>query len=39
MTSAEGRPEFSVVAPVRNESANVEALIQEISQALGGRAF
>jgi glycosyltransferase involved in cell wall biosynthesis len=39
MTSAEGRPEFSVVAPVRNEAANVEALIQEISQALGGRAF
>lgn len=39
MTSAEGRPEFSVVAPVRNEAANVETLIQEISQALGGRAF
>jgi glycosyltransferase involved in cell wall biosynthesis len=39
MTSAEGRPEFSVVAPVRNEAANVETLIQEISQALAGRAF
>ncbi len=39
MTSIEGRPEFSVVSPVRNEADNVDALVQEISQALAGRAF
>jgi glycosyltransferase involved in cell wall biosynthesis len=39
MASAEGRPEFSVVSPVRNEAENVEGLAREISQALGGRAF
>ena len=39
MASAEGRPEFSVVSPVRNEAENVEALAREISQALDGRAF
>jgi dolichol-phosphate mannosyltransferase len=35
----EGRPEFSVVSPVRNEADNVEALVREIDQALAGRAF
>ena len=39
MASAEGRPEFSVVSPVRNEAENVESLVREISQALAGRAF
>lgn len=39
MASAEGRPEFSVVSPVRNEAENVEALVREISRALEGRAF
>lgn len=39
MASAEGRPEFSVVSPVRNEAENVEQLVREIAQALGGRAF
>lgn len=39
MASAEGRPEFSVVSPVRNEAENVEQLVREISQSLGGRAF
>ena len=39
MASAEGRPEFSVVSPVRNEAENVEQLVREISQALGARAF
>lgn len=34
-----GRPEFSVVSPVRNEADNVEALVNEISEALAGRAF
>jgi glycosyltransferase involved in cell wall biosynthesis len=35
----EGRPEFSVVVPVRNEAGNVEALVQEIAEALSGRAY
>jgi glycosyltransferase involved in cell wall biosynthesis len=39
MASAEGRPEFSVVSPVRNEAENVESLVREIAQALAGRAF
>lgn len=39
MASTEGRPEFSVVSPVRNEAENVEGLVREISQALAGRAF
>jgi dolichol-phosphate mannosyltransferase len=39
MASVEGRPEFSVISPVRNEADNVEALAREISQALAGRAF
>lgn len=34
-----GRPEFSVVVPVHNESDNVEALAQEIAAALEGRAY
>lgn len=34
-----GRPEFSVVSPVRNEAENVEALVREILSALDGRAF
>ena len=29
MASTEGRPEFSVVSPVRNEAENVEALVRE----------
>ena len=39
MASVEGRPEFSVVSPVRNEADNVETLVREISEALAGRAF
>ena len=39
MASVEGRPEFSVVSPVRNEAENVETLVREISEALAGRAF
>ncbi len=40
MTNAiEGRPEFSVVSPVRNEADNVEALAREIAEALSGRAY
>jgi dolichol-phosphate mannosyltransferase len=35
----EGRPEFSVVAPVRNEADNVETLVKEIAEALSGRAY
>jgi len=35
----EGRPEFSVVAPVRNEADNVEGLVQEIAETLSGRAY
>jgi dolichol-phosphate mannosyltransferase len=35
----EGRPEFSVVAPVRNEADNVEALAKEVAQTLAGRAY
>lgn len=34
-----GRPEFSVVVPVHNESDNVAALAQEIAAALEGRAY
>ncbi len=34
-----GRPEFSVVAPVHNESENVEDLAREIAAALNGRAY
>ena len=39
MAAAEGRPEFSVVLPVRNEADNVEALVREIVAAVSGRAF
>ncbi|MEQ1781404.1 MAG: glycosyltransferase family 2 protein [Hyphomonadaceae bacterium] len=39
MTAGEGRPEFSVVSPVRNEAENVDALVREIATALSGRAF
>ena len=39
MAGAEGRPEFSVVLPVRNEADNVEALVREIVAAVSGRAF
>ena len=39
MTAGEGRPEFSVVSPVRNEAENVDALVREIAAALSGRAF
>ena len=35
----EGRPEFSVVAPVRNEADNVEGLVREIAETLSGRAY
>lgn len=35
----EGRPEFSVVAPVRNEADNVEGLVREIAEILSGRAY
>ncbi len=38
-SGAIGRPEFSVVVPVHNESENVEALVQEIADALDGRAY
>jgi len=37
--AALGRPEFSVVVPVHNESENVEALANEIAQRLSGRAY
>lgn len=37
--AAIGRPEVSVVAPVRNESENVAALAAEIAAALAGRAY
>lgn len=37
--AAQGRPEFSVVSPVRNEAGNVETLVREIADALAGRAF
>jgi dolichol-phosphate mannosyltransferase len=36
---SEGRPEFSVVAPVRNEADNVEGLAKEIAETLAGRAY
>jgi dolichol-phosphate mannosyltransferase len=36
---AQGRPEFSVVAPVHNEAENVEALANEIAACLAGRAY
>jgi glycosyltransferase involved in cell wall biosynthesis len=39
MAGHAGRPEFSVVLPVRNEAENVEALAREITDALSGRAF
>ncbi len=39
MAAAEGRPEFSVVLPVRNEADNVEALVREIVAAVSGRAY
>ncbi len=39
MTAGEGRPEFSVVSPVRNEAENVDTLVREIASALSGRAF
>jgi glycosyltransferase involved in cell wall biosynthesis len=35
----EGRPEFSVVAPVRNEAGNVEQLAKELAETLAGRAY
>ncbi|HVY87333.1 MAG TPA: glycosyltransferase family 2 protein [Hyphomonadaceae bacterium] len=35
----EGRPEFSVVVPVRNEADNVDALAREIAKVLAGRAY
>ncbi len=34
-----GRPEISVVAPVFNAASGIEALVQEISDALSGRAW
>ncbi len=39
MAAGEGRPEFSVVSPVRNEAENVDQLVREIASALSGRAF
>lgn len=39
MVASHGRPEFSVVLPVRNEADNVESLVFEIVDALDGRAF
>jgi dolichol-phosphate mannosyltransferase len=35
----EGRPEFSVVAPVRNEADNIEQLAKELAETLAGRAY
>jgi glycosyltransferase involved in cell wall biosynthesis len=35
----ESRPEFSVVAPVRNEAENVEQLAKELAETLAGRAY
>src|SRR5262245_4718648 len=35
----EGRPEFTVVAPVRNEADNVEGLVRELAETLSGRAY
>ena len=32
----EGRPEFSVVAPVRNEADNVEVLVKEGDRTVAG---
>ncbi len=37
--AAHGRPEFSVVVPVRNEAGNVEALVKELAEHLDGRAY
>jgi len=34
-----GRPELSVVVPVRNEAGNIAPLVAEIAAALAGRAF
>ena len=39
MAATQGRPEFSVVSPVRNEAKNVETLVREITEALAGRAY
>lgn len=39
MAAGEGRPEFSVVSPVRNEADNVDQLVREIASSLSGRAF
>ena len=35
MAATQGRPEFSVVSPVRNEADNVEALVREIADGAG----
>jgi glycosyltransferase involved in cell wall biosynthesis len=39
MAATQGRPEFSVVSPVRNEAENVDLLVREITAALTGRAY
>jgi glycosyltransferase involved in cell wall biosynthesis len=39
IAGAQGRPEFSVVVPVHNEAANVEALASELAGLLAGRAY
>lgn len=39
MATVQGRPEFSVVSPVRNEAQNIDSLVGEITAALGGRAY
>lgn len=39
MGNGGGRPEISVVVPVRNEADNVDALVGEIDAALDGRAY
>lgn len=39
VNGVEGRPEFSVVAPVRNEADNVEQLAKELAEVLAGRAY
>lgn len=39
VNGVEGRPEFSVVAPVRNEADNVEQLAKELAETLAGRAY
>jgi dolichol-phosphate mannosyltransferase len=35
----DGRPEFSVVAPVRNEAGNVDQLAKDLAETLAGRAY